>query len=305
MKTTTQPDSQSGHTATSSSLPIRDQMILDMDLAGLTDGTQKTYLLSIRAIQNHYGLRPDLLSESQVWDYVLWMRDDKRVAKGTFQAQWNGLRFFYYRTLCKDWALFSRKKVRQPRRFRIPKVLSFQEAHQLISMIQSPGYRLCYRLMLGLGLRINEARGLTVKNIDKEQRVLRIIGKRNKERLLPLPPTLHQELRLHWSTHRNPSLIFPSREGTTPFCERSLRRALTLAQGQVPNIQDVTPHTFRHSFATHLLQEGVDIRVLQLLLGHSSLSSTEIYTHLTKPTENDLRGRIESILNQAANGELS
>ena len=84
-----------------------------------------------------------------------------------------------------------------------------------------------------------------------------------------------------------------------------LTRALTLAQGQVPNIQDVTPHTFRHSFATHLLQEGVDIRVLQLLLGHSSLSSTEIYTHLTKPTENDLRGRIESILNQAANGELS
>ena len=86
MKTTTQPDSQSGHTATSSSLPIRDQMILDMDLAGLTDGTQKTYLLSIRAIQNHYGLRPDLLSESQVWDYVLWMRDDKRVAKGTFSG---------------------------------------------------------------------------------------------------------------------------------------------------------------------------------------------------------------------------
>ena len=248
-------------------------------------------------------MRPDLLSESQVRDYVVWMRDIKRVAKGTFQTQWNGLRFFYYRTLCKDWALFSRKKVRQPKRFRIPKALPFQNAHHLISAIHHPGYRLCYHLMLGLGLRINEARCLEISHIDGEQRVLRIIGKRNKERILPLPSTLHQSMREHWSTHRNSRLLFPNRKGTTPFCEKSLRQALIIVRDESHAFDGVTPHTFRHSFATHLLQEGIDIRVLQILLGHSSLSSTEIYTHLTKPIENDLRGRIEDILNQVANGD--
>lgn len=303
MKTTSQPSHQFGRTPTDSSLSLKEQMLMAMDLAGLTDRTQSAYLSVMRAIQKHHDKSPGLLSEAEVKRYVIWMRETKKVSKGTFQVHFHALKFFFYRTLGLDWTLFTRMRVRQPRRFRLPTVLPFEDAHQIISMIRSPGYRLCYRLMLGLGLRINEARCLKVSNIDGEQRTIRLIGKRNKERILPLPTTLHRELQAYWSTHRNPELVFPNRAGTGPFCERSLRRALNQAQGQDETSRGITPHTFRHSFATRLLEDGGDIRVLQILLGHASLSSTAIYTHLTKPIEDDVRGRIDGMLRSVDSGE--
>jgi len=302
MKTTSQPEQQSGPTPTDSSLSVKEQMILAMDLAGLSERTQNAYLGAMKAIQNHYGKSPDRLSETEVKRYVFWMRETKCVAKGTFQVHFHALKFFFYRTLGLDWALFTRITVRQPRRYRLPTVLSFEDAHQIISMIQSPGYRLCYLLMLGLGLRISEARCLKVSSIDGKQRTLRLVGKRNKERILPLPTTLHQEMRDFWSTHHNPEFIFPNRAGTDSFCERSLRRALCQARGQDERSRGITPHTFRHSFATRFLEDGGDIRILQILLGHASLSSTVIYTHLTKPMEDDVRGRIDSMLRSATSG---
>jgi len=303
MKTTSQPDHESGPTPTDSSLSIREQMILSMDLAGLSERSQSAYLSAMRAIQNHHNKNPDRLTETEVKRYVFWMRETKRVAKGTFQVHFHALKFFFYRTLALDWALFTRMKVRQPLRYRLPTVLAFEDAHQIISVIRNPGYRLCYRLMLGLGLRISEARCLRVSSIDGKQRTIRLVGKRNKERILPLPTTLHQELQDYWSTHRNLEFVFPNRAGTNSFCERSLRRALNQAQGKDETSCGITPHTFRHSFATRMLQDGNDIRILQILLGHASLSSTAIYTHLTKPIEDDVRSRIDSMLRSVASGE--
>lgn len=305
MKTTSQPDHQSVSTPTDSSLSLKEQMLMAMDLAGLTDRTQSAYLSVMRAIQKHHDKSPGCLSELEVKRYVIWMRETKKVSKGTFQVHFHALKFFFYRTLGLDWILFTRMRVRQPRRFRLPTVLSFKDAHQIISMIRSPGYRLCYRLMLGLGLRINEARCLKVSNIDGKRRTIRLIGKRNKERILPLPSTLHRELQAYWSTHRNPEFVFPNRAGTGPFCERSLRQALKQVRGEDERSSGITPHTFRHSFATCLLEDGGDIRILQILLGHASLSSTAIYTHLTKPIEDDVRGRIDSMLRSVGSGELS
>jgi len=109
-------------------------------------------------------------------------------------------------------------------------------------------------------------------------------------------------MRDFWSTHHNPEFIFPNRAGTDSFCERSLRRALCQARGQDERSRGITPHTFRHSFATRFLEDGGDIRILQILLGHASLSSTVIYTHLTKPMEDDVRGRIDSMLRSATSG---
>lgn len=303
MKTTSQPDHQFGPTPTDSSLSLKEQMFMAMDLAGLTDRTQSAYLSVMRAIQKHHDKSPGRLSELEVKRYVIWMRETKKVSKGTFQVHFHALKFFFYRTLGLDWALFTRMRVRQPRRFRLPTVLSFEDAHQIICMIRNPGYRLCYRLMLGLGLRINEARCLRVSNIDGKQRTIRLVGKRNKERILPLPTTLHEELKAYWSTHRNREIVFPNRAGTGPFCERSLREALKQVRSEDERSSGITPHTFRHSFATRLLEDGSDIRILQILLGHASLSSTAIYTHLTKPIEDDVRGRIDRMLRSVGSGE--
>ena len=100
--------------------PLRKRMIRDMELAGFTGGTQQTYIGAVVKLQDHYSIRPDRLSEKQVQQYIFWLRDEKDVAKGTFQTSWYGLKFFYYRTLGVDWSLFTRKKVRQPRRKRLP-----------------------------------------------------------------------------------------------------------------------------------------------------------------------------------------
>jgi integrase/recombinase XerD len=275
--------------------PLRTRMIRDMELAGYTAGTQETYIRAVVKLQDHYHLRPDRLSERQVQQYVLWLRDEKRVAKGTFDTSWHGLKFFYYRTLGLDWPLFTRKKVRQPRRKRLPVPIAWEDGHTLIAALRKPSYRLCCALMLALGLRIGDVLALTVQSIDSTQMMVRVIGKGNKERILPLPQTLLEALRSFWRTHRHPRWLFPNRNGTAPLCKKSLRRAFNKARDSLGINKNVTPHSLRHGFATHLLENGVDIRVVQMLLGHASLSSTEIYTHLTKPLCDDLRHRLNSM----------
>ena len=217
------------------------------------------------------------------------------MAKGTFQTNWHGLKFFYYRTLGVDWSLFTRKKVRQPRRKRLPVPIAWEDGHRLIAALRKPGYRLCCALMLALGLRIGDVLALTVPSIDATQMIVRVIGKGNKERILPLPRTLLEALRTFWATHRHRRWLFPNRNGTAPLCEKSLRRAFKKTRDSLGISRNVTPHSLRHGFATHLLEHGVDIRVVQMLLGHASLSSTEIYTHLTKPLCDDLRNRLNSM----------
>lgn len=275
--------------------PLRQRMIGDMELAGFSPGTQQTYIGAVVKLQDHYHARPDRLSEKQVQQYILWLRDQKTVAKGTFQTNWYGLKFFYYRTLGVDWPLFTRKKVRQSRRKRLPVAIAWDDGRRLIAALRKPGYRLCCSLMLALGLRIGDVLALTVQSIDSTQMIVRVIGKGNKERILPLPQTLLAALRSFWKTHRHRRLLFPNRNGTAPLCEKSLRSAFNKARDSLGINKNITPHSLRHGFATHLLENGVDIRVVQMLLGHASLSSTQIYTHLTKPMCDDLRNRLNSM----------
>ena len=272
--------------------PLRQRMIRDMELAGLALRTQQTYISAVVILQNHYTIRPDRLSEKQVLEYIFWLRDEKRVAKGTFQTNWYGLKFFYYRMLGVDWLLFTRKKVRQPSRKRLPIPIAWEDGHRLIAAIQKPVYRLCCSFMLALGLRIGDVLALTVQSIDATQMIVRVIGKGNKERIVPLPDTLYIALRIFWTTHCHPYFLFPNRKGTAPLCEQSLRHAFNQARDSLGINKAITPHSLRHGFATHLLDSGVDIRIVQMLLGHASLSSTEIYTHLTTPMCNDLRNRL-------------
>jgi len=273
--------------------PLRQRMISDMELAGYTQGTQQSYIGAVVKLQNHYHVRPDKLSEKQVQQYIFWLRDEKKVAKGTFQANWAGIKFFYYNTLGVDWPLFTRKKVRQPLRKRLPVPIAWADGHRLIAALKRPDYRLCCSFMLALGLRIGDVVALTVNSIDATQMLVRVIGKRNKERVLPLPQTLLVALRSFWLTHRHRRLLFPNSRGTAPLCVNSLRHAFKQARDTLGIPKNIKPHSLRHGFATHLLEKGVDIRIVQILLGHASLRSTEIYTHLTKPMCENLRNQLD------------
>ena len=177
-------------------------------------------------------------------------------------------------------------------------VVSPDGARRLLGLIYNPKYRLSLTLMYACGLRISEASRLTVTQIDGQKKLLRIIGKGNKERAVPLPDALLLQLRQLWKTHRHPQWVFPNREKTGPISRRVMFQLFRTAAPKADLPPGVVPHSLRHSYATRLLEKGVELRVIQILLGHASLRSTEIYTHLTEPT----RERLRQILNDLSAG---
>jgi site-specific recombinase XerD len=168
----------------------------------------------------------------------------------------------------------------------------------LIGALEKPVYRGCFTLIYAYGLRIGEAITLPVTAVDSQQMVLRVIGKRNKERVLPLTESILDMLREVWKTHRSERWLFPSRRTVTHLPDATARLAFNRARNECGFHDKFRPHSLRHSFATHMLQRGVDIRIIQILLGHSSIRSTEIYTHLTEPLRDDLR----QLLRQTTDG---
>jgi integrase/recombinase XerD len=144
------------------------------------------------------------------------------------------------------------------------------------------------------GLRISEAVSLQPEQIDAANGVIRLIGKGNRERLLPLPPALLAAMRQAWKTHGNRQWVFAIRRQGPHVSGRSVRSALHCACA-LEDIPGVTPHCLRHGFATRLLEQGVDVRVVQILLGHASIRSTEVYTHLTKPIQQQVRVTLDAL----------
>jgi site-specific recombinase XerD len=180
----------------------------------------------------------------------------------------------------------------------LPDVRSDADCRRLIATLRKPVYRGCFSIIYAYGLRITEAVTLPISAVDSKQMVLRLIGKRNKERALPLTESILQMLREVWKTHRSPKWLFPSRRVLTHLSDATARSAFEQARDECGFDANFRPHSLRHSFATHMLERGVDIRLIQILLGHSSLRSTEIYTHLTEP----LRDQLRQLLQQTTEG---
>jgi integrase/recombinase XerD len=150
--------------------------------------------------------------------------------------------------------------------------------------------------MYACGLRISEATTLEVRAIDRANQVLHVIGKGDKERLVPLPKPVLDELGRLWRTHRNRRWLFPNRNGDAPIDRRVLSRTFAVAAAAAGIQRRVTPHTLRHSYATRLIENGVDIRIVQILLGHARISTTAIYTHLTTPTRASLHSLLDRLM---------
>jgi integrase/recombinase XerD len=185
-----------------------------------------------------------------------------------------------------------------PRQKRLPDVRSDEDCRRLIATLEKPLYRGCFALIYAYGLRITEAVTLPISAVDSKQMVLHVIGKGNKERILPLTDSILQMLREVWKTHRSRKWLFPSRRLTTHLPPTTARAAFVKARNECGFDERFRPHSLRHSFATFMLQQGVDIRIIQLLLGHSSLRATEVYTHLTEP----LRDQLRTLLDRTTGG---
>ena len=189
----------------------------------------------------------------------------------------------------------SQKKIRLPKQKRLPHAIADAEVRKLLALTTNPIHRTCFALMYACGLRTGEAVSLEIPAIDGRKHLLTIIGKGNKERLVPLPDPMLWSLRRLWQLHKNPRWLFPNRVGDHTIGRGTLNRTFSLV-AQAAGIRSVTPHSLRHAYATRLLENGVNVRVVQLLLGHSQIATTALYLHLTEPTRTSLTNLLDKLM---------
>jgi integrase/recombinase XerD len=259
-----------------------------LQLAGMSEPTQKGYTRSVRMLVDFYGKTPDLITEQELQDYFLHRRNNDKWAAATMRICYSGIKFFFINVLKRDWHTL--ELIHAKREQRLPTVLSVNEVWTIINAVNTFQNKAYLTAVYTCGLRLHEALYLQVTDIDKERMRIHVHrGKGAKDRYVPLPESTLCLLRDYWKRHRNPLWIFPrlgrsGQEGpkaTRPMAKASVQGALRLVLKQLEVRKRISIHTLRHSYATHLLEAGVNIRRIQQYLGHSSLNSTMLYLHLT------------------------
>ena len=263
---------------------LRQKMEADLQLRGLAPKTREAYLRAVKQLSVHYQKSPDTLSEDEIKDYFLWLTNEKKVSRSAFVIALCGIKFFYEQTLKKKWHCFD--LIRPQKSKKLPVVLSREEVQLVLKFIRKESHRVCLMTIYSCGLRTREGVGLTVSQIDSDRMMLHIQGaKGGKDRYVPLPEKTLELIRKYWVTHRNPHWVFPSpikRKSHAQMNPSGVQRTFKLALKECGVEKPATIHSLRHSYATHLLEAGVSIRHIQKYLGHASLQTTMIYTHLTQ-----------------------
>jgi len=275
---------------------LRRRMVEDMQLQGLTQGTQHVYVHSVQALAQYYHQAPDQLTEEQVRQFFLHLINEKHVTEGTLRAYRGGIQFFYTATLQRPMPLFN--LVAHKRRRRLPVVLSIEEVQRLLGLVESPAVRMCLTMIYSCGLRAGEGVRLQVRDIDSQRMMVYVRqGKGGKDRYVPLPHRSLALLREYWRWNRPRPWLFPDRrKPAEPMCRKHLYYVLKAALRTSGIQKNVNVHTLRHSYATHLLEAKVDLRVIQEMLGHKSPKTTAVYTHLTPKIIEGLRTALNGLM---------
>lgn len=259
--------------------PLRQRMIEDLKLRNLSPHTEEAYVRAVAKLAQHYGKSPELLDQAQVRAYLVRLAE-QRVSPSLFNQVRCALRFFYSITLGRDWVLngIVCAKTGKP----LPVVLSHDEVTQFFKAVRHPKYRALLMTAYGAGLRVSELVALRLEDIDSRRMVIRVRqGKGKKDRYVMLSPKLLAELREYWKIARPTTWLFPGRRTGRPLSRHLVSIACRRAARRAGIKKNVTAHTLRHCFATHLLDAGTDIRTIQALLGHRSLRTTALYTYVS------------------------
>jgi site-specific recombinase XerD len=284
---------------------LRQRMIEDLRLRGYADRTVEAYVSAVGRLARYHHASPDHLSEEQLRAYLLHLTTARKLAGSSLTVALCGLRFFYEQTLKRPWTILD---VARPKRDkRLPIVLSRAEVWRVLAAVRTPAYRACLTTIYACGLRLLEGTQLQVPHVDSGRALLHIRhGKGGVDRVVPLPHAALTLLRAHWQTHRNPLWVFPAprrrpaRPVTDPIVgpigPSTLQKAFVLAVRQSGVSKRAHVHTLRHSYATHLLEAGVPVSVIQEYLGHSSPSTTAVYTHVTRELRDAARDPINELI---------
>ena len=261
--------------------PLRRRMIEDLRIRNFSANTIAGYTGYVARFARHFGRSPTDLGPEDVRTYLVHLREKECARAGTMRQAVAALRFLYGVTLKQDWTIPAIPYPKKERK--LPVVLTREEVFEFLGSLGNPKYRAILTTAYASGLLVSEATHLRVDDIDSARMVIHVRqGKGRRDRLVPLSETLLTLLREYWKIARPKTWLFPGGHSSgKPITSRSVASVCAKARTALGWTKHVRPHTLRHSFATHLLEAGTNIRIIQVLLGHRSLSSTATYTHLT------------------------
>ncbi len=278
----------------------------DLHRTGKALRTHNGYLRAVRQLADYCQKQPDQITESQLRRFFLHLKNERQFAYGSLRVALSGVKFFYSVTCKRDWNIFTMLKLQNINA--LPEVLTIPQVHSIINATTTQRMRTFFWTVYSMGLRLNEGLSLQVGDIDAARGLAHVHrGKGAKYRYLPLPTSTLHLLREYWKTHRHQRLLFPAHGrnhsvqsrgvsvAKTPMSETAVQDAMKLITSQINFGKKVSTHTLRHCYATHLLEAGVSLKVIQQYLGHSSLATTMVYLHLTETAESNARQTIERL----------
>lgn len=256
---------------------LREKMKQEMILVGLAASTQEIYLKAVLSLNDYYKKSPTKLSESEIKDYLLYLKQEKKLAPNTYNTHIYGLRFFYCITLRQP--LFKLNLPATKVTYKLPDILSVDEVEKIIKAVNGIKYRTLLMVIYSAGLRVSEALNLKISDIDSNRMTLHIRqAKGGKDRYVVLSPVVYQALRDYWKVCKFKEIVFPSsKHFDQPLSAHRALQIFKEAKCKAKIKKTGGIHSLRHAFATHLLESGVDIFVIKTLLGHSSIQSTVRY----------------------------
>lgn len=281
-----------------------------MQVSGKGRRTRQAYARAMRMLVEHYDKTPDKISEDELQDYFIHRQKVSGWAPATMRICYTGIRFFYRHVLRRDWHVLTILKTKREKR--LPSVLTREEVRRIFSHITTFHNYTYLTTVYSCGLRLQEGLFLQTADIDGKRKIIHVHrGKGCKDRYVPLPDSTLLLLRRYWKTHRNSKLIFPALgrglntgpTATTPMAIESVQGAFRDAKNKADiNKRRVSVHTLRHSYATHLLEAGVNIRTIQEYLGHAQLETTMVYLHLTRVGKENACRMINNIMGGLEHG---
>ena len=266
-----------------------ERLIQDMQLRGFSPRTQQAYARAVHQLGEYYQKSPDLVTEEDLRQYFLHRTNVSRWSRVACTIALCGIKFFYEQTLKRNWTTVG---LLRPKRVKaLPTVLSREEVRRTLACVHMFRHRVCLATIYSCGLRLSEGRTLQIPDIDSARLFLHVRGKGNKDRYVPLPTRTLELLRQLWRTHRHAQWLFPA-PGRSGRGEATAEKPLPVASVQIAFKEALAKarvhkrasvHTLHHSYATHLLEQGVDLRIIQQILGHATPQTTMLYTQLTEP----------------------
>jgi integrase/recombinase XerD len=263
--------------------PLRKQMIEDMEIRNLSPRTQREYIYDVARFARHFGTSPDMLGPDEIRSYQGYLLHQRKVSWSFYNQCICALRFLYQVTIGKDWLI---KHLPFPRREKIlPEILSIKEVVRFFGAVKDIKYRALLMTAYAAGLRVSEVVSLRIEDIDSTRMMIRVRqGKGRKDRYVMLSHKLLTLLRAYWKEKHPQEWLFPGRGANRHISTKMVQCACERARKASRLRKKVTPKMLRHSFATHLLESGTDLRTIQILMGHRSLQTTAHYIHVSSAT---------------------